>query len=386
MRIFHPRWLALAILSIAIALIPASAALSPDAPNTTTTTTTEHTLVQGGSVQSQAENAQTSIIYQNLLQALTPKILQRARIQERSPVETPPTAYLPYPPPPDYVWPPGPHTQYPPPSETNAPGGWYGGTGTGGQGNSGAGSASNVNGGSGSGSTSAAPSLRIPLPLNILLNYFPFSSSSLFTPVIAAASSRRRSQIRHPPAQVQPHVLKPRNPVETPPTAYLPYPPPPNYQWPPGQSPENQWPKPSEFDPPRGWYTGETDGGQGQGGNGNGNNNGNGNPNANTNAGAGAGAANQPGGAYPGQQNPQQNGNGSGGGGGGGGIGKAHLAWILVVTIIATGAVVGGLAYRQGKKKGAGGGGGEGGLGEKFRGWAEKAKRKKAPAAAVEEG
>lgn len=33
-----------------------------------------------------------------------------------------------------------------------------------------------------------------------------------------------------------------RLPVETPPTAYLPYPPPPNYQWPPGYSPETQNP------------------------------------------------------------------------------------------------------------------------------------------------
>lgn len=37
--------------------------------------------------------------------------------------------------------------------------------------------------------------------------------------------------------------LKPRQPVETPPTAYLPYPPPANYVWPPGMSPENQYPK-----------------------------------------------------------------------------------------------------------------------------------------------
>ncbi|KAL9003274.1 MAG: hypothetical protein Q9188_003833, partial [Gyalolechia gomerana] len=149
MRIFQPRWMALAALSVAIALIPQLAALNPEKPNITT----EH-VVQGA--QSQTEDARASIVYQNLLQALNPRVLQRARVQPRSPVETPPTEYLPYPPPPNYVWPPGPHTQWPPPSETNAPAGWYGGTGTGGQGKSGAGSASNANGGSGS---SSAPSL-----------------------------------------------------------------------------------------------------------------------------------------------------------------------------------------------------------------------------------
>ena len=49
----------------------------------------------------------------------------------RAPVETPPTEYLPYPPPPNYNWPAGtsPNTENPPPSECNPPAGWYGGTG-----------------------------------------------------------------------------------------------------------------------------------------------------------------------------------------------------------------------------------------------------------------
>lgn len=37
--------------------------------------------------------------------------------------------------------------------------------------------------------------------------------------------------------------LKPRRPVETPPTEYLPYPPPDNYQWPPGMNAGNENPQ-----------------------------------------------------------------------------------------------------------------------------------------------
>ncbi|KAL9027435.1 MAG: hypothetical protein Q9196_004032, partial [Gyalolechia fulgens] len=88
MRIFHPRWMALAALSIAIALLPQLAALSPENRKVTT----EHIV----------HEARASTVYQTLLQALKPKVLQRARVQARSPVETPPTAYLPYPPPPNY--------------------------------------------------------------------------------------------------------------------------------------------------------------------------------------------------------------------------------------------------------------------------------------------
>ena len=57
----------------------------------------------------------------------------------------------------------------------------------------------------------------------------------------------------------------PRTPVETPPTEYLPYSPPPNYVWPAGETPGNENPQPSEFNPPAGWYGG-TGQGQGEGG------------------------------------------------------------------------------------------------------------------------
>ncbi|KAI4205294.1 MAG: hypothetical protein LQ350_000617 [Teloschistes chrysophthalmus] len=156
-------------------------------------------------------------------------ILKGSRPEPRSPVETPPTEYLPYPPPPNYSWPPGPHTQYPPPSETNAPAGWYGGTGTGGQGNSGAGSAS----GSSAQTSAAVPSLRLPslfhIPLDVLL--------LLLRPFLL------------PPSSSMTHPLRARTPVETPPSEYLPYPSPPNYQWPLGQSPRDQNPR-------AGWYGG----------------------------------------------------------------------------------------------------------------------------------
>lgn len=51
------------------------------------------------------------------------------------------------------------------------------------------------------------------------------------------------------------HLIHARSPVETPPTEYLPYPPPPNYSWPPGTSPATENPQPSESDPAPGSYT-----------------------------------------------------------------------------------------------------------------------------------
>lgn len=65
-------------------------------------------------------------------------------------------------------------------------------------------------------------------------------------------------------------AILPRNPhpIETPPTAYLPYPPPQKYQWPPGSSPQTQNPQPSEFDSPGGWYGGANPGTSGPGGQG----------------------------------------------------------------------------------------------------------------------
>ena len=61
------------------------------------------------------------------------------------------------------------------------------------------------------------------------------------------------------PGHLHPEV-NPRSPVETPPTEYLPYPPPPNYNWPAGTSPNTENPPPSECNPPAGWYggTGQT--------------------------------------------------------------------------------------------------------------------------------
>ena len=44
-------------------------------------------------------------------------------------------------------------------------------------------------------------------------------------------------------AEAQEQALKPRRPVETPPTEYLPYPPPDNYQWPPGENAGNENPQ-----------------------------------------------------------------------------------------------------------------------------------------------
>lgn len=59
---------------------------------------------------------------------------------------------------------------------------------------------------------------------------------------------------------ILPGKLNPRSPVETPPTEFLPYPPPKGYVWPPGTSPQSENPQPSEFDPPYGFYTGESNG------------------------------------------------------------------------------------------------------------------------------
>ncbi|KAI4119908.1 MAG: hypothetical protein LQ345_000166 [Seirophora villosa] len=175
MRILRPHWLALSAIPFAIALIPKSAAPSPPEQQPHLIRKAIHLV--GNPPPSATTDPQSPATMQNLLLRLKPKLLQR------SPVETPPTAYLPYPPPPNYSWPPGPHTQYPPPSETNAPAGWYGGApgATGGQGNSGAGSASGNAGSSSSvassSSSSAAPSLRAPgfllFPLHVFVRFIP---------------------------------------------------------------------------------------------------------------------------------------------------------------------------------------------------------------------
>ena len=60
------------------------------------------------------------------------------------------------------------------------------------------------------------------------------------------------------PAQSQEPIILVRSPVETPPTEYLPYPPPSDYPWQAGESPATETPQPSEQNPPAGWYTGES--------------------------------------------------------------------------------------------------------------------------------
>ena len=60
-------------------------------------------------------------------------------------------------------------------------------------------------------------------------------------------------------------ALFPRSPVETPPTQFLPYPPPPGYVWPAGQGPQSQNPQPSEQYPQGGSYGGFSGQGGGSG-------------------------------------------------------------------------------------------------------------------------
>ncbi|KAL9610480.1 MAG: hypothetical protein Q9167_004820 [Letrouitia subvulpina] len=209
------------------------------------------------------------------------------RYKPRSPVETPPTEYLPYSPPPNYKWPPGPHTQDPPPSETNAPA-WYGGTGTGGQGNSGAGSASHK-------------SASAPLLL-----------SSSFLPLILARLIPRAFR-------QQGHQLQARDPVETPPTQFLPYAPPPDYQWPSGYTPGNENPQPSEDNPQVG-SSGQGLPGQGQAGSAG---------NSGANAGSGGSSSDAE------SASSGNSGGGSGGGGGGGNLGLAKTIGIIMGCCVA---------------------------------------------------
>ncbi|KAL8964392.1 MAG: hypothetical protein Q9183_004480 [Haloplaca sp. 2 TL-2023] len=345
MRFFQPRWMALSAIVIPLLLIAQLVSPIP-----------EKRIIDLPHEDPKPSRTFNFDKLQGLLHKITPRFLQ---LEPRTPVETPPTAYLPYPPPPDYSWPPGPHTQYPPPSETNAPGGWYGGTGTGGQGNSGAGSAQGFDPAS-EATSAGVPSLRVPS----LIPFIPFETLFYLLPssLLPASSSRRGGRKGR-------HALKATDPLETPPTQFLPYPPPPNYQWPPGQGPGDQYPQPSEFDPPPGVYGGY-------------------NPNSNGNNGNTGSSSSNPGG-----QSPYSNGGGSGGPT----YGPGHLAWILVVTIIACALVFGLLGFwYKGRRmaKGAGGGGDEGG-GEKkkldvgammgkMRFWGKGGKKEAPPAAAAD--
>lgn len=78
----------------------------------------------------------------------------------------------------------------------------------------------------------------------------PWDVQAAVTPELLQSSQRIL------PARLRRPGLFPRSPIETPPTEYLPYPPPSNYPWPPGQSPATETPQPSEHNPPAGWYTG----------------------------------------------------------------------------------------------------------------------------------
>ena len=209
--------------------------------------------------------------------------LGNPKIELRAPVETPPTEYLPYPPPPNYSWPPGENAgnENPKPSDNNPPAGWN----TGQSGSSGSGSGSSAVGASPSAASPAlrplaffhiltavlpifARGARIPRALSQTPLGSPLPSTPSTTEVYAPASAPAIDPQDFSPSQTRDLLsrfiasLFPRSPVETPPTEYLPYPPPPNYSWPPGENPSNENPPPTEFNPPAGWYGGN---GNGQG-------------------------------------------------------------------------------------------------------------------------
>ncbi|KAG7009031.1 hypothetical protein G7Y79_00003g008990 [Physcia stellaris] len=208
-------------------------------------------------------------------EALSSPVIHVSKIQElkpRRPVETPPTEYLPYPPPDNYQWPPGMNAGnenpqsirirllqlpklssllplHPLSSSTSSP------------------------------RASAPPPAASPVPPSLI----PSSTRSIqptttdpSTPGHQAQSPQSKPHQQRPtpsfPLLAPPLPLPllrpsaqrshPRDPIETPPTEYLPYPPPADYVWPAGQSPGNENPQPSEFDSPGGWY-GSAAGGQG---------------------------------------------------------------------------------------------------------------------------
>lgn len=163
-----------------------------------------------------------------------------------------------------------PENENPQPSEHDPPPGWNTGQ----------------SGGSGSSTSKsrASLSLRPPTIFRLLALTIPVQARqeriSSQTPLVKGSPSAQPNKFGRPPGAipgVDPSIkfdtppsrsffitlirlVHPRAPVETPPTEYLPYPPPPNYQWPAGTSPGTQNPPPSEFNPPAGWY-----GGTGQG-------------------------------------------------------------------------------------------------------------------------
>ncbi|KAL8797553.1 MAG: hypothetical protein Q9195_000370 [Heterodermia aff. obscurata] len=205
------------------------------------------------------------------------KVKEQA-LKPRRPVETPPTEYLPYPPPDNYQWPPGenPGNENPQPSEFNPPAGWY-------TGQSGSGS------GSQSQTSAASTSLRPPTLFRLLASSLGTNARRIARPQVypSQLDSQHPTFAPLPPSKWPPGAIPsvetpptttptlpppswpllsrllisafpviPRNPVETPPIEFLPYPPPPNYVWPAGENPGNENPQPSEFIPPGPWYEG----------------------------------------------------------------------------------------------------------------------------------
>lgn len=69
------------------------------------------------------------------------------------------------------------------------------------------------------------------------------ASAETLNDTIEPDSMSNQDQMPSSIAEVKEQALKPRRPVETPPTEYLPYPPPANYQWPPGENPGNENPQ-----------------------------------------------------------------------------------------------------------------------------------------------
>ncbi|KAL8713860.1 MAG: hypothetical protein Q9220_002005 [cf. Caloplaca sp. 1 TL-2023] len=331
MRIFQPQWVALTAVLIPIALNP-SLASDTKQDSSANDSNNENTTLQ--SSLSTPDPKATAILLESILQKLTPKRLRSTRSLElRAPVETPPTQFLPYPPPPGYVYPPGENAanQNPQPSEFNPPPGVYGSA-----------YAQGASSSSSSASAASRRSLQTPLLLSLLL----VDPLGIITFAVAAALLPTTIALPR-----NAHLIEARAPVETPPTQFLPYPPPPGYVYPPGTSPATQDPQPTEFNPPAGVYGGASNSGSGQ--------------------------QSSSGGGYNSGITPR--------GGGGVQYSSGHLAWILAVTIVATMVVtfLGTKLWLKRKEGGGGGGGGE--KGEKFKGMLQKVKgwgKKKGPAAA----
>ena len=82
------------------------------------------------------------------------------------------------------------------------------------------------------------------IALSLLLALLPNGvSAEALNDTTEPDSMSTQDQMPSSVAEVKEQALKPRRPVETPPTEYLPYPPPDNYQWPPGENAGNENPQ-----------------------------------------------------------------------------------------------------------------------------------------------